>query len=176
MFKVNNKNTKTTPLTSLVFLLLTLNIFYTFFYCFYWPYFSNETILFYMTETLWQKPKYLENEKTFQDETKSIFHPFWRAFNEVNNTIFLENESPTLKERIGFLMFCFYSISVQLNIFRMSSSRLSLELLFIQQIFPYNVIKISSQNCIIKLVKLRLLITTQFIPDNLILSVHFFGL
>ena len=27
---------------------------------------------------------------------KSIFHDFKRAFNEANNTIFLEDESPTL--------------------------------------------------------------------------------
>ena len=37
MFKVNNRNTRTTSCRSgvLVFLLLTLNIFHTFFWCFY---------------------------------------------------------------------------------------------------------------------------------------------
>ena len=35
MFKVNNKDTRTTPLAPLVSLLLTLNIFYTMFLCFY---------------------------------------------------------------------------------------------------------------------------------------------
>ena len=33
MFKVNNKDTRTTPLASLWYLLLTLNIFHTLFQC-----------------------------------------------------------------------------------------------------------------------------------------------
>ena len=41
----------------------------------------------YMTKT-WQKFKYLENEKSFEDEIKSIFHHFWRAFNQANNKLF----------------------------------------------------------------------------------------
>ena len=36
--------------------------------------------LFYMTKKSRQKLKYLENEKSFLGETKSIFHYFWRAF------------------------------------------------------------------------------------------------
>ena len=40
-----------------------------------------------------QKFKYLENEESFYDEIKSIFHHFQRAFNEANKTI-LEGESP----------------------------------------------------------------------------------
>ena len=32
-----------------------------------------------------QKLKYLENEKSFQDEIKSTFHHFWRAIIETNN-------------------------------------------------------------------------------------------
>ena len=46
--------------------------------------------------TLWpkskQKIKYLENERAFemrQDEMKSVFHHFQKAFVEVNKTIFL---------------------------------------------------------------------------------------
>ena len=42
-----------------------------------------------MTKKLRQKIKYLENEKSFQDEIKSIFHHFWRAFIQTNKTIFL---------------------------------------------------------------------------------------
>ena len=34
------------------------------------------------------KLKYLENEKTFQDEIKSIFHHFLRASHQANNTSF----------------------------------------------------------------------------------------
>ena len=37
----------------------------------------------------WQKPKYLENEKSFLDEIKSIFHYFWRAFNEAISMNFI---------------------------------------------------------------------------------------
>ena len=36
-----------------------------------------------------QKLKCLENEKSFQEEIKSIFHHFCRTFNEANNAIFL---------------------------------------------------------------------------------------
>ena len=43
-----------------------------------------------------QRFKYLENKKSFQDEIKYIFHHFWRALTETNETIFLEGESPTL--------------------------------------------------------------------------------
>ena len=38
-----------------------------------------------------QKFKYLENEKSFQDEIKSIFDHFERAFIEANKTIFFPN-------------------------------------------------------------------------------------
>ena len=44
-----------------------------------------------------QKFKYLENEKSFQDEIKSIFYNFLRAIIEANKKGFLEGESPTLK-------------------------------------------------------------------------------
>ena len=40
----------------------------------------------------WQRLKYLENKKSF---SKSIFHHFWRAFNQANNTIILEVKGPT---------------------------------------------------------------------------------
>ena len=35
-----------------------------------------------------QKLKYLENDKSFYDEIKSIFHHFVRAFTEVNKANF----------------------------------------------------------------------------------------
>ena len=41
-----------------------------------------------MTKKSWQKLKYLENEISFQDEIKSIFHHFSRTFNQANNTLF----------------------------------------------------------------------------------------
>ena len=44
-----------------------------------------------------QKFKYLEKEKSFLVEIKSIFYHFWRAFIEANKKIFLEGESPTLR-------------------------------------------------------------------------------
>ena len=50
-----------------------------------------------MTTKSSQKRKYLENEKSFLDEKKNIFHNSEMAFNEANNTIFLEGESPTLR-------------------------------------------------------------------------------
>ena len=38
-----------------------------------------------------QKSKYLENEKSFYDEMKSIFfHHFWRVFIEANKKMFFE--------------------------------------------------------------------------------------
>ena len=49
-----------------------------------------------MTKMSRQKFKYLENEKSFYDEIKSIFYHFLRAIIEVNKKIFLEGESPTL--------------------------------------------------------------------------------
>ena len=51
-----------------------------------------------MTKKSTQKLKCLENENSFEDETKSIFHHFGRAFIETNETIFLEGESPTLND------------------------------------------------------------------------------
>ena len=43
-----------------------------------------------------QKFKYLENEKIFSYEIKSIFHHFERAFIEANKRNFLKSERPTL--------------------------------------------------------------------------------
>ena len=46
-----------------------------------------------------QKYKYLENEKNFENEIKSIFHQFYKAFIEANKkNFFVEHESPTLME------------------------------------------------------------------------------
>ena len=50
-----------------------------------------------MTKKSKQILKYLENEKGFYDEMKSIFHQFLRAFTEANKVNFLEVESPTLR-------------------------------------------------------------------------------
>ena len=47
-----------------------------------------------MTEKSWQKPKYLENEKSFYDEIKTIFHYFERDFNEAKNTNIFERLEP----------------------------------------------------------------------------------
>ena len=43
-----------------------------------------------------QKFKYLENEKSFYGEIKSIFRHFLTAFIEENNFFFLEGETPAL--------------------------------------------------------------------------------
>ena len=42
-----------------------------------------------MTKKLRQKFKYLENEKSFKDEIKSVFHDFQRAFIEAKKIYFL---------------------------------------------------------------------------------------
>ena len=55
-----------------------------------------------MTKNLCKKLKYLENEKNFSGEIKSIFHHFYRALNEAKNTIFLEGESPDLRSKKVF--------------------------------------------------------------------------
>ena len=49
-----------------------------------------------MTKKSKQKFRYLEREKSFQNEIKSIFQHFKKAFTEVNKKCFLEGESPTL--------------------------------------------------------------------------------
>ena len=49
-----------------------------------------------MSKNSRQKFKYLQNEKSFYDEIKTIFHHFWRAIIEANKTFFLEGESSTL--------------------------------------------------------------------------------
>ena len=41
-----------------------------------------------MTKMSRQKSKYLENEKSFQDEIKSIFHHFEKDFIEANKNKF----------------------------------------------------------------------------------------
>ena len=51
---------------------------------------------FCMTKNSRQKFKYLENEKSFS-EKKIVFHYFYRAFIEANQTFFLESESLNLK-------------------------------------------------------------------------------
>ena len=56
--------------------------------------FPFKPFFFYMTKKSRQKFTYLENEKSFYDVIKSIFHHFLRAIIDAN--IFLEGESPTL--------------------------------------------------------------------------------
>ena len=59
-----------------------------------------------MNKTSWQKLKYLENGKSFQDEIKSISHYFKGDFNQANNNLKLRKalevgkEVPVLSERI----------------------------------------------------------------------------
>ena len=43
---------------------------------------------FYMLKSQDKKFKYLENEKNFQDEIKSLFHHFWRTIIEASKNIF----------------------------------------------------------------------------------------
>ena len=57
-------------------------------------------LLFYMTRKSKQKLKYLENEKSFQDEIKSIFHNFLRAFIEANEANFFERWESDFKSAI----------------------------------------------------------------------------
>ena len=61
-----------------------------------------------MTKQSRQKLKYLENDKSFYDEIKSIFHHFVRAFIEVNKGNFLEGESPTLTPFVQPFSRCFF--------------------------------------------------------------------
>ena len=55
------------------------------------PFFLND-------QTVKPKIKYLENEKSFSDEIKSIFHHFWRAIIEANKKNYFEDVSLTLNE------------------------------------------------------------------------------
>ena len=60
-----------------------------------------------MTKQSRQKLKYLENDKSFYDEIKSIFHHFVRAFIEIKQ-IFLEGERPTLTSFVQPFSRCFF--------------------------------------------------------------------
>ena len=55
-----------------------------------------------MTKKLCQKLKYLENEKSFSDEIKRIFHHRYRPLNEAKNTVYLDGESPILRSKKVF--------------------------------------------------------------------------
>ena len=50
-----------------------------------------------------QRFEYLENEKSFEDEIKTIFHHFRRAIIEANN-FFFQGESPTLKINLEYVL------------------------------------------------------------------------
>ena len=58
-----------------------------------------------MIKKLRQKFKYPENRKSFEDEIKSIFHHFYKAFIEVNKkkNFSWGDESPTLILEFFFL-------------------------------------------------------------------------
>ena len=49
-----------------------------------------------MTKKSRQKFKYVENEKSFWDEIKNIFHYFWKTSIEANNNFFLKGEGTIL--------------------------------------------------------------------------------
>ena len=53
-----------------------------------------------MTKKSRKKIKYLENGKSFQDQTKSIFHHF-KTFIKASKPTFLEGESPTLSKEMS---------------------------------------------------------------------------
>ena len=59
----------------------------------------------YITKKSWQKLKYLENEKSFWDGIKSIFHHFKGLSMKQITETFLEGESPTLKVSCTFMSF-----------------------------------------------------------------------
>ena len=50
-----------------------------------------------------QRLEYLENEKSFEDEIKTIFHYFRRAIIEANK-FFFQGESPTLKINLEYVL------------------------------------------------------------------------
>ena len=50
-----------------------------------------------------QRFEYLENEKSFEDEIKTIFHNFRRAIIEANK-FFFQGESPTLKINLEYVL------------------------------------------------------------------------
>ena len=54
-------------------------------------------LFFYMTKKSWRKLKYLENEKSFQDEIKDIFFIIFKGLSMKQiMKFFLEGKSPTL--------------------------------------------------------------------------------
>lgn len=82
------------------------------------------------------------------------------------------------KGRIGYLSLCFYLIIVQWNTFEIIwkyfHGFLHTYNFFYSTTFSENITKISSWDYIIKFRKLKVLITTQFFSENLILCVHTF--
>ena len=52
-------------------------------------------LFFYMIKNSWQKLKYLENEKSFEDEIKSFFILFKGLSMKQITQAFLEGERPT---------------------------------------------------------------------------------
>ena len=52
----------------------------------------------YMAKKSWQKRKYLDNEKSFKDGIKSVFHHFKGLSVKQITQTFLKGESPTLKQ------------------------------------------------------------------------------
>ena len=75
----------------------------------------------YMTKKSWQTLKYLENKKSFEDQMKDIFHHFWRAFSQANNTFFFGRSESDFKLEIpenleSFAMFLLFQMNFDLII------------------------------------------------------------
>ena len=66
---------------------------------------------FLMDKRSGQNFKYIENEKSFQDELKSVFHHFiGLSLKQINKQIYLEGESPILSVP------CLVKLSLDLHI------------------------------------------------------------
>ena len=66
----------------------------------FWNYLSHQAIFFYTIKTSSQKSKYIENEKSFQDEKKAFFITFKGLSLKKINKSFSECESATLRHSI----------------------------------------------------------------------------
>ena len=83
MFKVNNKDTKTTSLVSLV---VTLKIFHTFFYCFHWWLWTGKCPLGYYPQSFANyRPindhKQCLKEKKHKKQTWNVFKTLEKNYN-----------------------------------------------------------------------------------------------
>ena len=67
--------------------------------------------------------KYLENEKSFLDEIKTIFHHFGRAIIEANKKFFLEGESATLSVYNFFLPPCIKGLIIATSLLKIKFNK-----------------------------------------------------